>query len=153
MKTSSDPLGVQAATILARIYAVWVNYLVRTREIKNSTQIGQFAAQAAEEASRLALALGGKADTFSAASPAWTAVFTADSLAGPCRDLGRQLGNPMRRRADLAATAKKLNQQFLEQGRKLTTYHDLYSAHQVALGHRLEMPIIEQAFNALWGNE
>ena len=146
-----DAVGVQAAAVLARIYAMWGNFLMRSRRLSGAAELGHYLTRAAEEARRLGLALGGKAETFAAHSPAWTAVLTAEGLHGPGRELGRRLGSVARRGGDVAGAAAKLWRQPAEEGRRPWLYRDLHSAWRRARELGLELPLLEEAHRTIHG--
>ncbi len=146
-----DPLGIQAAAILARVYALWGNILLRRGDLPGSAQVGHFVAKAGAEAAKLVTALGGKAESMHAGSAAWTAILTAEGLAGPTRDFSRKLASAAKKGGDLPAAAEKIIQQMADQGPKLQAYFDLKSAYQAAQKAGLDMPILEQAHATLWG--
>jgi glycerol-3-phosphate dehydrogenase/GNAT superfamily N-acetyltransferase len=148
--TSTDPAGVQLAWILAQAYSLWGGYLIRLGRILGAAQVGHYMASASAEAIALALALGGQAETFSAASPAWTASFAAAGLAGPVQEMGRLLGKESRKAKDLPALARKLCQQAEEAGRKVRAYDELHHAFLAARDKGLDLPILTEAHATLW---
>jgi len=149
--TSSDPLGVQAAAIMARIYAIWGQFVNRTGHISGSAQIGLYMARAAGEAMQLGLALGGRPETFSAASPAWTATLTAEGLSFPCREFSRGLADAARKHDDIPSAARKIIQQLEKKGQTMQAYNDLRSAFLAASARKMELPILAEAYHTLWG--
>ncbi|MFH1035415.1 MAG: 1-acyl-sn-glycerol-3-phosphate acyltransferase [Pseudomonadota bacterium] len=150
--TSTDPVGVQVAWIMAQVYSLWGGFLMRLGRILGAAQVGHYMAKASAEAIALAMALGGRAETFSAASPAWTASFAATGLSGPVQELGRLIGKESRKSKDLPALARKLCQQELEAGRKVRAYDELHLAHLVAREKGLDLPILQEAHDTLWGD-
>ncbi len=151
VSTSPDPLGVQLAWVLAQVYSLWGGFLMRLGRILGAAQVGHYMAQASAEAITLALALGGQAETFSAASPAWTASFAALGLSGPVQELGRTLGKESRKAKDLPALARKLCQQEQEPGRKVRAHDELHQAFLAARDKGLDLPILNEAHATLWG--
>ena len=149
--TSDDPLGVQAASILARAYALWGHYLARSGEIRGAGQVGAYMARAASEATELGLALGGKSSSFAAGSPAWTATLVAEGLSGTCREFGLKLGGQAKKREDVPSTARTLYNQMEDLGRRLTGYEDIRSAYLAARRMDLQLPILEEAYSTIWG--
>ncbi len=144
---SDDAAGVQAATILARIYALWGNVLARLGEVTGAAQTGFYMAAAQAEAARLGQALGGSAESF--AGPAFYATFVAEGLAGPTRELGRRIGKAAGRKGEAAAAAAKLYQQHTAQGGKLPAYPDLMLAWRLAQERGIAMPMLERAARIL----
>jgi glycerol-3-phosphate dehydrogenase len=154
LERSFDPLGVQAASILARVYAMWGNVLTRTGELKGPARLGGYMAKTAAEALQLGLALGGRAESFSSASQAWTATFVAEALTGATNRFGRKLGGlAKKRREDLSSQARKLHQALEAAGQKNPAYHDLKTALLLARKHGLKLPILEEAGLAIWADE
>ncbi|CAO0822722.1 hypothetical protein DFAR_3260004 [Desulfarculales bacterium] len=150
VSTSNDPVGVQPAWVPAQIYSLWSGFLIRLGRILGAAQVGHYMSQASTEAIILARALGGRAETFSAASPAWTASFAALGLSGPVQELGRTLGKESRKTKDLPALAKKLCQQETQAGRKVRAHEELHHAFMAARQKGLELPILFEAHATLW---
>ncbi len=151
--TSTDPLGVQLAGILAQVYALWGGFLQRAGRVTAPAQVGHYLAEASAEALALALALGGSEKTFSAASPAWTATFAALGLAGAALDLGRRLGREASKSRDLSAIAHKFFKQQEPKGAARTTaLEDLRLAAELASRKGLNLPILEEARRTLLGD-
>lgn len=150
VEISPDPLGVQAAVILARVYALWGQFASRTGQISGSAQIGLYMSKAGAEAMKLSLALGGRPETFSVASPAWTATLTADALSLACREFTRGLADAARQQDDVPAAARKLNQEMENKGLRMQAYHDLRSALIAANEHNLDLPILSEANQTIW---
>ena len=150
VETSTDPLGVQAAVILARVYALWGQFASRTGHIPGSAQIGLYMAKSGAEAMKLSLALGGRPETFSAASPAWSATLTADALSPLCREFTRGLADAARQQDDVPAAARRLNQEMENKGLRMQAYHDLRSAFLAAKEQNLDLPILSEAYHTIW---
>lgn len=148
---SDDPLGIQAAAILARVYAMWANIKMRQGELEGSARVGHYSARAAAEATKLVMALGGKAESMAAGSAAWTAIYAAEGLAGNLRDFARKVLSAAKKSGDLAQAAKKVMGQLADQGIRLQTYYDLNAARHLAEKAGLDMPILREANAALWG--
>jgi glycerol-3-phosphate dehydrogenase len=149
---SDDPIGIQAAAILARVYAMWANIKMRRGELDGSARVGHFSARAAAEAAELVKALGGRAESMSAGSAAWTAIYAAEGLAGSLRDYARKVVSAAKKSGDLAKAADKVVRQLADQGIKLQTYYDLDAAMQLARKAGLDMPVLQEAHAALWGD-
>ncbi|KIX12916.1 1-acyl-sn-glycerol-3-phosphate acyltransferase [Dethiosulfatarculus sandiegensis] len=148
--TSNDCLGVQAAAILAGIYAMWGHYLARLDKVKGPSRTGVYMARAAQEAQELAMALGADQETFAASSPAWIANFVATGLSRGYREFVRKVAGSAKKTSPPKA-AQKLCQQLEEQGEPPLAYQDLYSAHVLAQKHGLDLPILNEAFETLYG--
>lgn len=148
---SDDPLGIQAAAILARVYAMWGNIKRRQGNMEGSARLGHYSAQAGAEAAKLVQALGGKAESMTAGSAAWTAIYTAEGLAGPLREYARKVVNAAKKSGDMAKAAEKVVRQIADQGIKLQTYYDLDAAWHIARKAGLDLPILSEAHDALWG--
>ncbi|MFH1057169.1 MAG: hypothetical protein V1797_00655 [Pseudomonadota bacterium] len=147
-----DPVGAQVATIMAQVYALWGGYLLRTGQIRGAAAVGRYMVKAGAEAMALAVALGGRAETFSAAAPAWTVSFTAAGLSGPVLEFGKRLGKEAKRAKDLPAQAAKLYQEGMDEGSRMRAYQELDLAHRAAEGLGLSLPILAEAHAALWGD-
>ena len=144
-----DPVGVNLAGVLARVYGLWSGYLTKMGRLTRASAAGCYLADASAEAIALCRALGGSADSFSAASPAWAAAFAASGLGGSARDFGRKLGGLARRGKDLPAGAAKLEEQLTEEGNSLTAWRDLDLAARLAHQYGVEMPILAEAHATL----
>ncbi len=141
---SSDPLGVQVADILARIYAIWVNFMISSKRITQTPETGFLMAEISAEACSLALALGANKETFSAGSLAWTATFVTLCLEGVWRDFGRQAGIAVKKGKDPARVVDKLNRQWIEEGKKLQSLIDIREALDCAHGLGIRLPVLEE---------
>ncbi len=148
---SDDPLGIQAAAILARVYAMWGNIKMRRGELEGSARVGHYSAQAGAEAAKLVKTLGGKAESMNAGSAAWTAIYTAEGLTGSLRDYARKVVSAAKKSGDMAKAAEKVVRQLADQGIKLQTYYDLDAARRIAQKAGLDLPLLREAHNALWG--
>jgi glycerol-3-phosphate dehydrogenase len=148
---SDDPLGIQAAAILARVYAMWGSIKMRKGDLEGSARIGHYSAKAAGEAAKLVTALGGKPESMAAGSPAWTAIFAAEGLAGSLREFARKVVSAAKKSDDLTKAAEKVLRQLADQGLKLQTYFDLDAAVHIAKRAGLDLPILQEAHQALWG--
>lgn len=151
--TSDDPVGVQLTSTLARVYTLWGGFLQRTGKLKGAAQLGHYIARVSAEASLLAQALGGKAATFGPGSPAWIATLIYHGLSGPSLEFGRRLGGRSRRKKDLPSEAAKLHHQVEEDDIPLLAYTDLRSAYLVSRQKNLDLPILSEAYHAIWQGE
>lgn len=151
MVVSDDPVGVALAWVMAGVYGLWGGYLTRLGRLVTPAAAGCYLADASGEAIQLCRTLGGSADSFSAASPAWATAFAARALGGPARDFGRRLGATSRRGRDLPAAAKRLYEQMREDGQEIGALGDLRSVCLLARDQGLELPILEEAWAALIG--
>ncbi len=150
---ADDPVGINLAGVLSKVYGLWGGYLTKVGRLNRASAAGCFLADASAEAIALARALGGAADSFSAASPAWSAAFAAFGLGGAARNFGRRLGALAKRGKELPVAAAKLDQQLGEEGRGLTAWRDLDLATRLAREHGVDMPILEEAWATLVGGE
>jgi glycerol-3-phosphate dehydrogenase len=146
-----DPVGAQLAAILGQVYALWGGYLRRVGLVRGPLAVGRYMAQASSEALEFAKALGGRAETFSAASPAWMLSFVAAGMSGPVLEFGARLGKESRRARDLPALARKLYAQQTDEGPKVRAYQELNLAYFAARDLGLTLPILAEAHAALWG--
>ncbi|MFH1154115.1 MAG: 1-acyl-sn-glycerol-3-phosphate acyltransferase [Pseudomonadota bacterium] len=144
MMLSTDPIGVQAADILARIYAMWVNYIPASKRGMSSADVGFLVAAIAREACELALALGADPESFSAGSVAWNATFVAVSMSGPWHDFGRKAGASVRKGKDPESVVAKLNQQWINDGTKLQALADIPEVLTCAEQLGVDMPILKE---------
>ena len=150
---ADDPLGNQAAAILARLYALWGNYLAHRGEIKGAAATGHYMALAAAEAARLGRALGGEPATFALGCPAWTATLVNEGLTGLHREFARKLARSGRKPEDIPSLVPKLRRQMEEPGRRLTAVDDIKSAWLAAREHHLELPLLQRACQTFWGEQ
>ncbi|MCF6249019.1 MAG: hypothetical protein L3J69_16925, partial [Desulfobacula sp.] len=142
---SDDPIGVQTADILARIYAIWINFVQASGRVADHTDIGYLMAQAAEETCALAIHLGGQRHTFEAASIPWTATFTALCLDGLWQNFGQKAGKAVKKGKHPNKIFEKLKAQYAEEGVQIQALDDLQSVLECAATFNLEMPILQQA--------
>jgi glycerol-3-phosphate dehydrogenase len=141
---STDPIGVQTADILARIYALWINYAESAGIIENSTQVGYLMAQVADEASSLALHLGGSPKTFEAGSIPWTAAFTSLYLGGLWKDFGQKVGTGVKKGKSPDHMLSKIRKQYESSGIRLQSLLDITAAHACAARYNLNLPVLEE---------
>lgn len=146
-----DPVGAQLAAILGQVYALWGGYLRRVGLVRGPLAVGRYMTQASAEALEFAKALGGRAETFSAASPAWMLSFVASGMSGPVLEFGAKLGKEARRARDLPALARKLYEQQTDEGPKVRAYQELNLAYFAARDLGLTLPILAESHAALWG--
>lgn len=153
--TTTDPIGTQAAAILARVYALWGNVLTSSGQFRGAAQTGYYMAAAAAEAIQLGSALGASAQSFAASSAAWTATFTAEGLspASLGRRFARRLGGSFKaggdRSAGLGETLKETDHDGADEA-ILPTLTDLAAAHHWAREFNLALPILEKAYKTVW---
>jgi len=146
---SLDPVGVQVADTMARIYAMWVNFVMRSDRPHRPQDVGRLMADGAGETRRLALAMGASEDTFRAGSPAFITTYVAASFDGDIRDFGRDLGRLARKQKDIPAAAQKLDRQMKEDGRGVQVLADLQLAHEAAAELGLDLPVLSDAFETI----
>lgn len=150
---SSDPLGVQAADILARIYAIWVNFMISSKRITKTPETGLLMAEISKEACALALALGANKETFSAGSIAWTATFISLCIEGVWCEFGRKAGLSVKKGRDPLKVVEKLNAQWIEEGKRLQALVDIDEALTCAHGLGVKMPILEEMSSTFKGEQ
>ena len=150
---SDDPVGVNLAGVLSRVYGMWAGYLSKVGRMNRGSTAGCYLADASAEAIAMARALGGAEKSFSAASTAWSAAFAAGGLGGQARDFGRRLGGQARKGRELPSVARRLARQWAEEGRPLIAWNDLDLAIKMAASRRVEMPILTEAWTTLMGDE
>ncbi len=151
VELSTDPLGVQAAAGLARVYSLWGNILTRSGQMKGAATLGHYMARSAAEATQLGLALGGSSESFAASSAAWTATFLTEGLSGPAYRFAHKLGGSIKKKEPLVKEAAKLHQQMEAAGQDIPAYRDLRSALRLAWKHKLDLPILFAAGEVIWG--
>lgn len=144
-----DAVGVNLAGVLARVYGLWGGFLLKAGRLARASAAGCYLADASAEAIALCRSLGGSAESFSAASPAWSSAFAASGLGGSARDFGRKLGGLAKRGKELPAAAAKMEEQLAEEGNSLTAWRDLALAAHLARQYGVEMPILEEAHATL----
>ncbi len=142
---SNDPVGVEIADILARIYAIWLNYAESAGLIQTSVETGYLMAQAAEEASALATHLGGSPRTFEAGSIPWTATFTSLYLEGLWKEFGQKAGTESKKGRSPKKMLSRIQKQYGDDGIQLQAILDMESALRCAAHYNLEMPVLAKA--------
>ena len=152
---ATDPIGAQAAAVLARVYALWGNVLTSSGQFRGAAQTGYYMAAAAAEASQLGTALGASAESFAASSAAWTATFTAEGLspASMGRRFARRLGGSFKTEGKLSAGLAKSLKETDQDGTDeaiLPTLADLAAARYWAREFELDLPILEKAYKTVW---
>lgn len=146
---SRDPVGVQTADILARIYAIWISFVRSAGMVTEPVELGYLAAQAAEEACSLAVHLGGQRDTFEAASIPWTATFTSLCLGGLWQAFGQKAGKAVKKGKDPKAIFKKLITEYRNAGINIQAVEDMPRVLDCAAAFQLKMPVMEKAVKTL----
>jgi glycerol-3-phosphate dehydrogenase len=146
---SSDPVGVQTADILARVYAVWINFLQASGRVRDSIDIGYLTAQAADEACSLAVHLGGGKETFEAGSIPWTATFNALCLSGLWHEFGQALGKGVKKGKPPEKVLKKLKAQYQADNIHIQALDDINRVLNCAARYQLEMPMLKKAGKVL----
>jgi len=140
-----DPIGVQTADILARIYAIWLNYVHSAGLVSTSTETGYLIAQIADEACTLAINLGGRSQTFEAGNIPWTATFTALCLEGLWKDFGQRVGKGVKKGRAPHKMFSKVQKLYENEGIHLQSLLDMGSALNCAGQYSLKMPVLEEA--------
>ncbi len=138
-------VGVQTADILARVYAIWLNYVQSAGIIQTNTQTGYLIAQVADEAASLAINLGGDSQTFEAGNIPWTATFTALYLEGLWKEFGQKVGKGVKKGSPPKKMFSKIQMQYANEGVQLQSLEDMESALNCAGQYNLKMPVLEEA--------
>ncbi len=150
---STDPIGVQAADILARVYALCVNTMVSCTEGKRGFILGTLFAQASAEARTLTMAMGASPATFTAGSIPWTATFVSLATDGPLKDLGEKLGTAVKKGKDPARILNKLSTKWRQNGKIIQLISDMESVLTCADQREVEMPLLKEAYETIVGSK
>lgn len=150
---SHDPVGVEIADIMARVYGMWVSFIIRSDRNTRAQDLGRLMADAAGESRKLAVSLGGLEETFRAGGYSWTETYVAVTLKGDIREFGRQLARQARKQKDIAAQARKISRQMREDGHGIQTLEDLKLARLAARKLGLDLPMLEEAHQVLLGEK
>lgn len=148
---SHDPVGVETADILSRVYAVWLNYADSAGLIQNSVETGYLMAQAADEACSLAIHLGGSPKTFEAGSIPWTATLTSLYLEGLWKEFGQKAGTESKKGRSPGKMLSRIHKQYGDDGVQLQAVLDMESALRCAGQYNLEMPVLAKAVQTFKG--
>lgn len=143
---SHDPVGVETADILSRIYAVWLNFAESSGLIKTRIETGYIMAQAADEAASLAIHLGGSPKTFEAGSIPWTATLTTLYLEGLWKDFGQKAGTESKKGRSAEKILSRIQKQYGPDSIQVQAILDMKSALRCAERYSLDMPILLKAF-------
>ncbi|MCG8615192.1 MAG: 1-acyl-sn-glycerol-3-phosphate acyltransferase [Desulfobacterales bacterium] len=146
---STDPIGVQAADILARVYALCVNTMVSCTEGKRGFMMGTLFARASDEARTLTMAMGASPATFTAGSIPWTATFVTLATDGPLKDLGEKLGHAVKKGKDPARILNKLSAKWRQNGKKIQLISDMEAILTSADQREVEMPLLREAYGVI----
>jgi glycerol-3-phosphate dehydrogenase len=142
-----DPVGVQVASIMAEVYTLLGTYLLRTKAMKGRGQVASFFVESSREVIDLAVALGGKRETFQPDNPAWTAEYVAAGMGGPGASFGRQAGRSLN-------WAKGFRQEPAKESREDSpqklAYYGIRSAYLTAKNLGLHVPRLRQAYRIFW---
>ena len=147
---STDPIGVQAADILARIYAICVNVMASCTEGQPGRIRGLLFARAAKEALDLTLAMGASPETFSAGSIPWTGTFVALAVEGPLRELGEKLGAAVKKGKDPARVLDKLSDKWRQAGNKIQLVSDIEAALACGVQREVDLPLLREAHQRIF---
>ncbi len=142
---SNDPVGVEIADILARIYAVWLNYVESAGLIHNSVETGYLMAHSADEAAALAVHLGGSAKTFEAGSIPWTATLTSLYLEGLWKEFGLKAGAESKKGRSPQKILSRIQKQYGNDGIEFQCIFDMEAALRCAGQFNLDMPVLSKA--------
>ena len=146
-----DPIGVQVAGTMTEVYTLLGTYLLRTKEMIGRGMVASFIRETSEEVIRLAVALGGKKETFLPDNPAWAAEYVAAGMGGPATNFGRQAGRSLSRAKHSAMDYLKDNSRdHREAGWQFIGYTGIRSAYLTSKKLNLEMPRLRQAYRIFW---
>lgn len=146
---STDPIGVQAADILARIYALCVNLLSVCTEGKKGMINGMLFAKASAEARALTLAMGASPATFTAGSIPWTATFVALATDGPIKELGERLGTAVKKGKNPARVLNKLSDKWRQNGKKIHLISDIEAALACGKQREVDLSLLQEAYDLI----
>lgn len=150
---SQDPIGVHVADILARIYSVWLNFMISSNKLKNSSDIGHFTASIGSEVRQFAIASGASAETFNIGSIPWTGTFVAVCMDGPWHEFGKKLGQYAKKRNNgIYKYIKQLNVQLRNEGKKLSIIEDMKEFLKCTETMNIDMPIMKKAYRTFTVN-
>lgn len=144
---SDDPIGVQVAGTMVEVYSLLGAYLLRTKEMKGRGQVASFVRETSEEAMTLAVALGGKKESFLPDNPAWAPEYVSAGLGGPGTYFGRQAGRSSSWARDFVQNASK---NLREEAHTLTGYYGIRSAYMTAKSLNLKVPRLRQAYRIFY---
>lgn len=144
---STDPIGVQAADILARVYAFGVNFMAGASDEKKGLLKGRLFAQASDEARNLTLAMGASPATFHAGSIPWTATFVALATEGPLREYGEKLGLAYKKGKDPAKLLKKIT----PKEKPPQVISDMESTLNCGAQRGVDLPLLREACGMMMG--
>lgn len=146
-----DPIGVQVAAVMAEVYSLLGAYLIRTKEMKGRGQVATYIRETSEEAMTLAVALGGRRETFLPDNPAWVAEYVAAGLGGPGATFGREAGKSLSKaRAAVMDAGEGFSRDADEKGPLMIGYTGIRSAYMVAKDLDLNVPRLRQAYRIFW---
>ncbi|MEW5725097.1 MAG: 1-acyl-sn-glycerol-3-phosphate acyltransferase [Thermodesulfobacteriota bacterium] len=146
-----DPVGVQVAGVMSEVYSLLGSYLIRTKQMNGRNEIAAFLRETSEETLRLALALGGRKETFLPDNPAWAAEYAAAGLGGPGAAFGRKAGRSLS-----SAKAQAMDfvlhspRELREEAQHLIGYTGIRSAYLVAKSLNVNVPRLRQAYGIFW---
>ncbi|HCY84400.1 MAG TPA: hypothetical protein DHV36_04625 [Desulfobacteraceae bacterium] len=146
---STDPIGVQSADILARVYALSVNIMAACTEGKPGVILGRLYAQASDEARSLTLAMGASPDTFTAGSIPWTASFVALAAEGPLKEMGEKLGEAAKKGKKPDSRLNKLKARWQKGTKKIQVLTDMEAALACGEQRGVELSLLRQAYDVV----
>ncbi len=148
---SNDPIGVQTADILARIYAVCINYIACLEKADGVSSLAGLIAFASEEARKMGLALGASPDTFTAASVVWTSSLVYFSFEGPLHEFGKRAGKAAKKGKNFGSIFKKFSSQWSEDDKiPRNIIASINEALLCAEQRGLDLPLLRQAAEAFF---
>ncbi len=141
---SSDPIVVETADTLARVYALGVNIMLACTQGKKGLVTGDLFARASREARELALAMGASPDTFTAGYIPWTLTFTTLATEGPIKELGEKLGAAVKKGKNPARILDKLSDSWRQSGKTIQIINDLESALACGRQREVELSLLRE---------
>jgi glycerol-3-phosphate dehydrogenase len=146
---STDPIGVQAADILARVYALCVNIMGTCSKGKPGFIRGRLFAKASAEARALTLSMGASPATFTAGSIPWTATFVTLSTEGPLKDLGEKLGTAVKKGKNPARTLNKLSDKWRQNNNSIQVISDMEAALACGEQRGVDLPLLREVYEMI----
>ncbi len=145
-----DPIGVQTADILARIYAIWISYADASGLSATPTQTAFLMTDASREVSAFAIKTGADPKSFEAGSIAWAATFYSLCSHGLWKDFGERIGSSVKKGKNPHAVFSKVREHYEKEGLKIHAVDDMMPVLNRARQYQLDMPILEQAIRTFF---
>ncbi|MEW6266154.1 MAG: 1-acyl-sn-glycerol-3-phosphate acyltransferase [Thermodesulfobacteriota bacterium] len=146
-----DPVGVQVAAVMTEVYSLLGTYLIRTKDMSGRGRVAAFFRETSEEAIQLALALGGKKETFLPDNPAWSAEYVDAGMGGPGANFGRRAAKSLAKaKQAVLDSSGDSSTELSEEGQLLIGYTGIRSAYLRAKELDLKVPRLRQAYRLFW---